>query len=223
LKGRKRTKNKEKIRMKAKFETISTLALLLVFLLFSLPQETFAEEEYIYPVIETNCEQMNATAYRFQPGDTLNLTFTFQGPVYANYTKNRTQYHKLESIYNSGRFYWFYWFDGIGGPSHNEGYQDVGFEGYGCSRGSWQAGFPEAGEHTVKIVYLFTTYGDADGFYVINFHSERKLRLEEMNSPMPTLPVLISGVSGAAVAFAVSGVIWHKKNSAKKEENNVNP
>jgi len=209
--------------MKAKVETISTLALLLVFLLFSLPQETFAEEEYVYPVIETNCDRINATAYRFHPGNTLNLTFTFQGSVYAHYQKNRTHYHKLESIYSSGRFYWFYWFDGIGGPGHNEGYQDVGFEGYGSSRGSWQAGFPEAGEHTIKIVYLFTTYGDADGFYVINFLSDPKLTLEEMNSPIPTVPLVIAGGCGAAIAFAISAVIWHKKNSAKKEINHVNP
>jgi len=37
---------------------------------------------------------------------------------------------------------------------------------------------------------------------------------------MPTIPLWITGVSGAAVAFAISAVIWHEKNSAKREVKN---
>jgi hypothetical protein len=69
---------------------------------------------------------------------------------------------------------------------------------------------------------MFITYGDAEGFYQMNFLLEPRLMLEKKNSPMPMLPLLMGRVSGAGIAFAVSAVIWHKKNSAKKEENDVN-
>jgi hypothetical protein len=214
--------------MKVKFAVISMFALL-AFLLFLLPQQTLADEDvhYVYPTIETNCDQINATAYRFHPGNTLNLTFTFttSRPVYAYFQKNYTW--NVEGEYPLGyvtatdfaRFYWFEWFDGIGGPGHNEGFM---LASDGEDMGSWQMGFPEVGEHTIKIVYLFKGYGDYKGFFELKFLSEPKLTLEEMNSPMPTIPILIGGVSGAGIAFAITAVIWHKKNS-KKEENDVNP
>jgi len=215
--------------MKAKVEVILMLVLL-ASLLFSLPQQTLADEDvrYVYPIIETNCDRINATAYRFHLGNTLNLTFTFttSGPVYAHFQKKYT--FNVETEYPPGyvtftdfaRFHWFEWLDGIGGPSRNEGFMVAS---NGGDMGSFRAGFQEAGEHTIKIVYLFKGYGDYKGFFEMNFLLEPKLTLEEMNSPMPTIPILIGGISGACIAFAISAVIWHRKKSAKKEENDFSP
>lgn len=215
--------------MKAKFEVILMLALL-ASLLFSLPQQTLADEDvrYVYPTIETNCDRINATVYRFSPGNYLNLTFTFttSGPVYAYYPKNYTTHVETEyppGYYTStdfARFYCFEWVDGSGGPGHNEGFE---LAGDGASLGYIQYGFSQAGEHTIKVVYLFKAYGDYEGYLEMNFLSERKIRLEEMNSPIQMIPILISGVFGGGIAFAISAIIWHKKNSARKEEKDVNP
>lgn len=200
---------------------ILTFVLLLAFLL--LPQQALADEDvrYVYPVIETNCDRINATAYRFHPGNYLNFTFTFttSESVYAYYYRNITIY---QNFYGNGRFYDFFWSDGI---QSGEGYRHIGTgEGYGYTRGYVQVGFAEAGEHTVEIIYLFITYGDADGFIEMNFLLEPRLTIEKINStPVPLIPLLTGGVSGAAIAFVVSAVIWHKRSSAKKEENNVNP
>jgi hypothetical protein len=215
--------------MKAQVKTILAFVLLLAFLLFPLSYQTLADEDvrYVYPVIETNCDQINATAYRFQPGDTLNYTYTFTTSGHhtiAYIPKNYTTHLEIEyppGHYTStdfARFYVFEWIDGVGGPGHNECFR---LAGDGTSLGYKQYGF-SAGEHEIKIVYLFKAYGDYKGYFEINFHSERKLRLEEVNSPMPTPLILIGGISGASIAFIVSAVIWHKKNSAKKEENDVN-
>lgn len=212
--------------MKAKVETIFAFVVLLAFLL--LPHQTFADEDvhYVYPVIETNCEQINATAYRFQPGDTLNLTFTFQGPAMICYAENRTSHAEIEYPPN---YNWTAW------PPQHVGLWEFRFTddkentdcytytsaGDGASLSSWKLGIPEAGEHTLKIVYLFKVYGDIEGFYEINFLSERKARLEEWTPPpYPTQLLMISGVSGAAAAFAISAAVWYKKNSAKKKVEN---
>ena len=209
--------------MKAKVETIFAFLLLLAFLLFSLPQQTLADQQdYVYPVTETNCEQINATAYRFQPGDTLNLTYTVQGPVTVCYEENWTCYSVI--TYPPGYYtetsyarFWELWF--IDGKQTGYSYTSAGIgTGYDFSRG--KDGIHEEGEHTLKIVYLFKGYGDFEGFYELNFLSERRATLEELNLPISTIPLLISGVSGAAIAFAVSAVIWRKKNSAKKEVKN---
>jgi hypothetical protein len=210
--------------MKAKVETILTLALLLAFLL--LPQQTFADEDvrYIYPQIETNCDQINSTAYRFQPGDTLNFTCTLTTQeefVSVLLQKNFTRYGEFDPPYYTqtsfARFYEYVYRDGIW---MGEGYDNAGD---GWSRGEVGTHFYK-GKHTVEIVYLFRTFGDIDGYYILNFLSEPIFKIERAEPPpTPTTLLLISGVSGAAVAFAVSAVIWHKKNSAKKEKNNVNP
>jgi len=213
--------------MKAKVETIFAFVLLLAFL--PLPQQTLAEEDarYVYPVIETNCEQINATAYRFQPGDTLNLTYTVQGPVTVCYAENWTSYSEI--IYPPD-YNWTAW------PPQHAGLWEFQFTddkentdcytytsagtGAGVSFSSWKIGIPEEGEHTLTIVYLFKVYGDVAGFYEIKFLSERRATLEELNLPISTIPLWITGVCGAAVAFAVSAVIWRWKNSAKKEVKN---
>ena len=176
-----------------------------------------AEEDarYVYPVIETNCEQINATAYRFQPGDTLNLTYTVQGPVTVCYEENYTIYsYHTENSY--ARF-WQLWF--IDGKQTGYCSRPAGIgTGYDFSHG--KDGIHEEGEHTLKIVYLFEAYGDFEGFYELNFLSDRRATLEELNLPISTIPLLISGVCGAAIAFAVSAVIWHKKNVKKAVKNN---
>jgi hypothetical protein len=205
--------------MKAKL--VILIFALLTSLLFSLPQQTLADEDVrvVYPSIETNCEQINATAYRFRPGNFLNLTFTFtvSEPVYVYYYRNITLYQNFNG---SGRLYDNLWVDG---KQSDEGYIYVGTgAGYGYMRGHIQLGFDEAGEHTIKISYAFITYGDTEGFYQMNFLLEPRLTLEIKNSAMPTLLLLITGVSGGGVAFAISAVIWHK-NKTKKEKNNVNP
>jgi len=208
--------------MKAKVEVILMLVLL-VALLFLLPQQTVADEDvrYVYPTIETNCDRINTTTYRFHSGNYLNFTFTFtiQEPVYAYYYRNITLYQNFNG---NGRLYDNLWVDG---PQSGESYTHVGTgEGYGYTRGHIQLGFDEAGEHTVKISYAFITYGDAEGFCQMNFLLEPRLMLEKKNSPMSMLPFLISGVSGAGIAFAISGaVIWYRRNSSKKEKNDVNP
>jgi len=77
----------------------------------------------------------------------------------------------------------------------------------------------EEGEHTFKIVYLLIGYGDFQGFHEINFLSERYAKLEKLSlHPNSTLLLVISGVFGAGIAFAISAVIWHKKNSAKRRQ-----
>ena len=199
------------------------LALILALVFSVSTQQGFTEENanYVYPIIETNCDQINATTYRFYPGDTLNFTFTTSGSVYAYYPKNYTT--NVETEYPPGYvtstdFARFYWFESIDGSSldHSVGYM---IASDGCSLGYMRFGFHNAGEHTIKIVYRFKGYGDYKGYFEMNFHSERKLRLEEINStPIPMIPLLVSGVSGAVIAFVVSAVIWHKRKSAKKEE-----
>ncbi len=211
--------------MKAKVEIISTLALLLVFLLFSLPQQTFGEEDagYVYPVIETNCDQINATTYRFHPGNSLNFTCTFATQEYVHiwFLRNFSSHIEHDSPYYTStsfaRIYLFICQDGV--------QKELGYKlaGDGEERGAICLGYRE-GEHPHKIIYLFQTYGDFDGFYELNFLTEPKFKIEKAELPtIPTVPLLITGGSGAAIAFAISAVIWHKKNSAKKEENNVNP
>lgn len=204
--------------MKAKVKTILMLALPLAFLLLS--QQALADEDmrYVYPVIETSCEQINATAYRFQPGDTLNLTFTFQGPAMICYAENHTIYsYHTEKSYAG---FWEFRFTDNKENTDCYTYMSAGI-GSGGSFSSWKIGIPEEGEHTLKIVYLFRVDGDVEAFYEMNFLSERRIRLEEWTPPpYPTQLLVISGVSGAAVAFAVSAVIWYKKNSAKKEVEN---
>jgi len=223
IEGQKENKTRKRgsKRMKAKFEVILMFAIL-TSLLFSLPQQTLADEDvrYVYPTIETNCDRINATAYRFRPSNYLNLTFTFtiSEPVYAYYYRNITLY---QNVNGNGRLYDNLWVDG---PQSGEGYIYVGTgEGYGYMRGHIQLGFDEAGEHTAEISYVFITYGDTEGFYQMNFLLEPRLMLERKNTPMSTLPFLISGVTGGGIAFAISAVVWHKKNSAKKEKNDVNP
>lgn len=156
--------------MKVKVEAILTFALLLAFLL--LPQQTLADEDvrYVYPRMETNCEQINATAYRFQPGDTLNLTYTVQGPIIICYEENWT-FH-TEMIYPPGyctetsyaRF-WELWFT----DGEQTGYCYRSACGDGGDRSRRKDGIHEEGEHTLKIVYLFKGYGDFEGFYELNF------------------------------------------------------
>jgi len=103
--------------------------------------------------------------------------------------------------------------------------KELGYKlaGDGGERGAICFGYHE-GEHTHKIIYLFKTYGDFDGFYELNFLTEPKFEIEKAELPtIPMVPLLITGGSGAAIAFTISAVVWHKKNSAKKEKNNVNP
>jgi len=207
--------------MKGKVATVLMFALILAFLLL-LPRRAVAGEDmrYVYPKIETDCEQINVTAYRFHPGDTLNLTFTIQGPVIVWYAENYTV--RSEIIYPPGyytensyaRFCEFCFID-----DEMTGFLNMS-AGIGTgSDFSWSKhAIPEEGEHTYKIVYLFTGYGNFEGFYEINFLSERYARLEELLLPLnPTQLLVISGVSVAGITFAISAVIWHKKNSTKKE------
>lgn len=114
-------------------------------MLFSLPQQTVADEDvrYVYPIIETNCDRINAIAYRFHPGNYLNLTFTFtiQEPAYAYYYRNITLY---QSFNGNRRLYDNLWVDG---PQSGESYTHVGTgEGYGYTRGHIQLGFDETGD-----------------------------------------------------------------------------
>ena len=208
--------------MRKKVLLLVALVLALVFSIST--QQTFADEDvrYIYPSIETNCDQINATAYRFYPENTLNFTFTFttNGPVYAYYQNNYTT--NVETEYPPGyvtstdfaRFYWFEWFDGVGGPGHSEGFM-VASDGGSLS--SWRVSFSEAGEHMIEIVYLFKGYGDYKGFFEMNFLSEPNIRLEKKSSALiPMIPLLVSGVSGAVIAFVISAVIWYKRRGGKQ-------
>jgi len=226
--GQKEKKSeKDGMKMKAKVETIFAFLLLSAFLLFSLPQQTLADQQdYVYPVIETDCEQFNATAYRFHPGDTLNFTFTVQGPVYAWYAENCTSYANVTYppggyIRSHVMFCAFQFYDGRQYCLVRTGF------GTGRDFSSWGTGVFE-GEHTLKVVYLLNaTEEDFVGFLEVNFLSERKLRLEEWEPPeytpshLPTSQMLISGVTGAAAAFVVSAVIWHKKNAKKEVKNSA--
>jgi hypothetical protein len=194
------------------------IALMLAFIFLVSTQRGFTAEnpEYVYPSVETNCEQLNATAYRFRPENYLNLTFTFtiSEPVYVYYYRNITLY---QNVSGNGRLYDNLWVDGA---QSDEGYIYVGTgEGYGYMQGHMQLGFDDTGEHMIKISYAFITYGDTEGFYQMNFRLEPRLVLERKNSWMSILPFLIGGVSGGGIAFAISAVVWHKKNSGKKEGN----
>lgn len=176
---------------------------------------------YIYPQIETNCDRINATAYRFNPGNTLNFTCTFTTQeefVSVGLQKNFTHYSKVETLSGDAYFYEYVYGDGIctGG-----GCRFAGGEGYGSDEGAVGTYFYK-GEHTIKVVCLFRTFGETDGFYVLNFLSEPIFKIEKAEPPPTlTIPLLIGGCSGATIVL--SAVFWHKKNSAKKEENNVNP
>lgn len=173
---------------------------------------------YIYPIIETNCEQLNATAYRFYSGDTLNLTFAFKGTVLVHYEENYSSYIEVKRLQPNLYSYLFELLVSDGKVS-NFGKTAAG---NGRDFSWWEIGYLE-GEHTLKVVYRFETNEEAS--YVINFHSPRRLGIREWTpSPMPLTPLLISGISGAAVAFAISAIVWHRKDSAKaKREENVNP
>jgi len=206
--------------MKAKVETIFTLALVLAFLLSSLPQKTFAEEDvrYVYPIIETDCEQINATAYRFHSGDTLNFTFTFttQEGVLASYPENYTNCGKskksghlyITSCLDSRRTSYAHYGKGVEGSGwvHNQHIQTV----------------RTAGNHTINYNWLFTIDEDAEGYLDINFLTEVKLKIEKLpTEPFPTHTLLAIGVGGASVGAAIVGATFFinkKRNKHSKEK-----
>jgi len=196
---------------------ISTLVLFLAFLLSPLLQQTLAEEDvrYVYPIIETNCEQINATAYRFHSGDTLNFTFIFttQEGVLASFPEHYTHYNKL---YKAGHLNKTCYRDG---SQTHRSYCGLGIEGSGRTWNEHIQIVETAGNHTIDWNWLFLIDEDAEGYLDINFLTEVILQIEELpTEPFPTQNLLAIGVGGAGVGAAIVGAIFFVKRRNERSK-----
>lgn len=204
------------ITMKAKVETILMLTLILAFLMFSLPQQTLADEEYVYPVIETNCEQINVTAYRFHNGDTLNFNFNFtiQEGVLASFPEHYTDYGETEKTCHLNKSVY------LDDRRTSRSYCGLGVKGSGSTWNEHIITVRETGDHTIKWEWLFTVDEDAEGYLDINFLSEVNLKLEKLpTSPFPTQCLLTVGaVGGACVAIVGATFFVYKRRNKRLKE-----
>ena len=205
--------------MRKKVLLLATLVLALVFPV--LAQQVSAEEDayYVYPTIEFDAVQLNATAYRFHSGDTLNFTFTFttQGGVLSSYPEHYTEYIRSKK---SGNLNITCYLDGI---RTSTSYYGLGVEGSGRTWNAHIHTVRTVGNHTINYNWLFTIDEDAEGYWDINFLSEVKLKIEKLPAePIPTDTLLLAGGAiGASMASVTIGALFFinkRRNKPSKEE-----
>lgn len=189
-------------------------ALVLVLVFSTSTRQTFAEEnDYVYPTIEFDAIQLNATAYRFHNGDTLNFTFTFttQEGVLASYPEHYTDYGKTEKTCHLNKSVY------LDGRRTSYSYTGLGVEGSGRTWNEHVITVRKAGDHTIKWEWLFTVDENAEGYLDINFLTEVKLKIEKLpTSPFPTQSLLTIGAVGAACVAIVGGAFFVNKRRSKR-------
>lgn len=184
-----------------------------------LMQQVFAEENanYVYPTIEFDAIQLNATAYRFHNGDTLNFTFTFttQEGVLASFPEHYTDYSKTEKRAHLNKSVY------LDDRRTSRSYRDLGVEGAGRFWNDHTITVRTAGNHTIEYNWLFTIDENAEGYLDINFLTEVKLKLEKLpTTPFPIQSLLTGGIIGASISSAIIGAVFfvNKRRTKRPEE-----
>lgn len=195
------------------------VALVLALVLSVSTQQGFTEENtnYVYPTIEFDAIQLNATAYRFYNGDTLNFTFTFttQEGVLASYPEHYTNYGKTEKTCHLNKSVY------LDGRRTSRSYCSLGVLGSGRTWNEHIITVRTAGNHTIKWKWLFTIDEDAEGYLDINFLTEVKLKLEQLpTAPFPIESLLMVGAAGGACVAIVGAAFFvnKRRNKHPKEE-----
>ena len=185
-----------------------------------LTQQVFTEDNanYVYPIIEFNAVQLNATAYRFQSGDTLNFTFTFttQEGVLASYPENYT------NCYSSKGEAYLYITTYLDGRRASSGSRYKGGSGSGWAHNQRIQTVRTTGNHTINYNWFFLADEDPEGYLDINFLTEVKLKIEKLpTEPIPTQTLLAIGAGGAGVGAAIvaaTSLLNKRRNKRSKEE-----
>ena len=197
------------------------LAALVLALMFPiLTQQAFAEENanYVYPTVEFDAVQLNATAYRFYSGDTLNFTFIFttRKGVLAICPENYTDcYSAKGDAYLHITTY-------LDGRRTSSGSRYKGGTGSGWAHNQRIQTVRTAGNHTINYNWLFLADEDPEGYLEINFLTEVRLKIETLpTEPIPTQTLLAIGAGGAGVGAAIvaaTSFLNKRRNKRSKEE-----
>jgi len=216
--GQKENKTMEEMRVNKKGVVLAALVLALMFPI--LTQQAFTEENanYVYPTIEFDAIQLNATAYRFYSGDTLNFTFTFitKEGVLAICPENYTD------CYSAKGDAYLHITKHLDGRRTSSGSRYKGGSGSGWAHNQRIQTVRTAGNHTINYNWLFLADEDPEAYLDINFLTEVRLKIEKLpTEPIPTQTLLAIGAGGAGVGAAIvaaTSFLNKRRNKRSKEE-----
>ncbi len=207
----------QKMRLNKKDPILAAFVLALMFPI--LTQQVFTEENanYVYPTIEFDAIQLNATAYRFHSGNTLNFTFTLttKKGVRASCSYHYTYYNWLgRDPPHMGRLdqNWY-----RNGEPAGHSYSGVGIQGEGRIRGKKTHIVDTAGNHTINWNWLLTIDGDGEGYLDVNFVTEVKLKIE---SPDP-IPIILLAIGAGGAGAAIVGAKFFLKRRRNEQSSSI--